>query len=201
MSYRNVPRGPCRWGGTVCNAPEIGSSRVIVAHLGSGASLCALKERKSIDSGLSFTALDGLCMGTRPGAVDPGVILYLFQNLGLSADEVEAILYKKFGLLGISGVSNDMRVLLESREPSAKLAVDYFVYRALPLPHCASPSMGARSHVASEASVRRGRSSKPTRESRQQKALTGGNTDEHVYCVLLCVLDCVVRQCRNRTGY
>jgi acetate kinase len=111
-------------------APEIVDGRVIVAHLGSGASLCAMKAGKSVDQSLGFTALDGLCMGTRPGAIDPGVILYLFQNLGLSAKEVETILYKKAGLLGISGISNDMRVLLESREPAAQLAVDYFVYRA-----------------------------------------------------------------------
>jgi acetate kinase len=111
-------------------APEIARGRVIVAHLGSGASLCAMKDGKSIDSSLGFTALDGLCMGTRPGAVDPGVILYLFQTLELSAREVEAILYKKSGLLGISGISNDMRDLLKSSEPGARLAVDYFVYRA-----------------------------------------------------------------------
>jgi acetate kinase len=110
-------------------APEIAAGQVIVAHLGSGASLCALKNRKSVDSTLGFTALDGLCMGTRPGALDPGVVLYLFQSLGLSAREVETILYKKSGLLGISGVSNDMRDLLGSGEPSARLAVDYFVYR------------------------------------------------------------------------
>jgi acetate kinase len=111
-------------------APEIAAGRVIVAHLGSGASLCALKDRKSVDSTLGFTALDGLCMGTRPGAVDPGVILFLFQTLQLSAKDVEAILYKKSGLLGISGISNDMRDLLGSTEPGARLAVDYFVYRA-----------------------------------------------------------------------
>ena len=111
-------------------APEIAERRVIVAHLGSGASLCAMRERRSIDSTLGFTALDGLCMGTRPGSLDPGVVLYLFQGLGLSDKEVEAILYKKSGLLGISGISNDMRVLLESSEPGARLAVDYFVYRA-----------------------------------------------------------------------
>jgi len=111
-------------------APEIARGRVIVAHLGSGASLCALKEGKSVDNSLGFTALDGLCMGTRPGALDPGVILYLFQSLGLSAKEVEAILYKKSGLLGISGISNDMRDLLQGNEPEARLAVDYFVYRA-----------------------------------------------------------------------
>jgi acetate kinase len=111
-------------------APEIAGGRVIVAHLGSGASLCALKDRKSIDSTFGFTALDGLCMGTRPGSVDPGVILYLFQTLGLSASEVETLLYKQSGLLGISGISNDMRDLLESRDADARLAVDYFVYRA-----------------------------------------------------------------------
>jgi acetate kinase len=111
-------------------APEIADSRVIVAHLGSGSSLCALNKRKSVDSTLGFTALDGLCMGTRPGTLDPGVVLYLFQNLKLSAKEVETLLYKKSGLLGISGISNDMRDLLERSEPSARLAVDYFVYRA-----------------------------------------------------------------------
>jgi len=111
-------------------APEIADGRVIVAHLGSGASMCALRQRKSIDSTLGFTALDGLCMGTRPGAVDPGVILYLFQSLGLSPKEVETMLYKQSGLLGISGISNDMRDLLASDAPPAKLAVDYFVYRA-----------------------------------------------------------------------
>jgi acetate kinase len=111
-------------------APKIARGRVIVAHLGSGASLCAMKNGKSIDSTLGFTALDGLCMGTRPGGLDPGVVLYLFQSLGLSAKQVEEMLYKKSGLLGISGTSNDMRDLLESDAPAARLAVDYFVFRA-----------------------------------------------------------------------
>jgi acetate kinase len=111
-------------------APSIAERRVIVAHLGSGASMCAMKNRRSVDSTLGFTALDGLCMGTRPGAIDPGVVLYLFQTLGLSAKEVEAILYRKSGLLGLSGTSNDMRDLLSSDAPSARLAIDYFVYRA-----------------------------------------------------------------------
>lgn len=110
-------------------APKIANGRVIVAHLGSGASLCALKEGKSVDSTLGFTALDGLCMGTRPGALDPGVVLHLFQGLKLSTKEVETLLYKKSGLLGISGISNDMRDLLGRSEPEAQLAVDYFVYR------------------------------------------------------------------------
>jgi acetate kinase len=111
-------------------APEIARGRIIVAHLGSGASLCALKDGKSVDSTLGFTALDGLCMGTRPGSIDPGVVLHLFQGLSLSAKEVETLLYKRSGLLGISGISNDMRDLLGRPEPEARLAVDYFVYRA-----------------------------------------------------------------------
>jgi acetate kinase len=89
-----------------------------------------MRNRKSMDTTLGFTALDGLCMGTRPGSVDPGVIFYLFQGLGLSVKEVETILYKKSGLIGISGISNDMRDLLASTEPAARLAVDYFVYEA-----------------------------------------------------------------------
>ena len=109
-------------------APEIAHGRVVVAHLGSGSSLCALKNGKSFDSTLGFTALDGLCMGTRPGSIDPGVVLHLFQGLNLSAKEVETLLYKKSGLLGISGISNDMRDLVGRSEPAAQLAVDYFVY-------------------------------------------------------------------------
>ena len=111
-------------------APEISRGWVIVAHLGNGASACALRDGTSVDTSLGFTALDGLCMGTRPGSVDPGVILYLFQSLGLTAGEVETVLYKKSGLLGISGISSDMRELLKGVEPRARLAVDYFVYRA-----------------------------------------------------------------------
>lgn len=111
-------------------APEIAGGRVIVAHLGSGASMCALKNGRSVDHSLGFTALDGLCMGTRPGALDPGVVLYLFQNLGMTPRAVESMLYKKSGLLGLSGISNDMRDLIGHTDPSAQLAVDYFVYRA-----------------------------------------------------------------------
>jgi len=111
-------------------APDIAKGRVIVAHLGSGASLCAILEGKSVDSTFGFTALDGLCMGSRPGALDPGVVLHLFQGLKRSAKEVESLLYKQSGLLGISGISNDMRDLLGRPEPEARLAVDFFVYRA-----------------------------------------------------------------------
>jgi acetate kinase len=112
-------------------APEISAGRVIVAHLGSGASMCAMRAGKSVDSTFGFTALDGLCMGTRPGAIDPGVVLHLFQELNFSPKQVENLLYKQSGLLGISGISNDMRDLLSRTEPEARLAVDYFVYRAV----------------------------------------------------------------------
>jgi len=111
-------------------APEIAAGRVLVAHLGSGASICALNDGRSVDSSLGFTGLDGLCMGSRPGTLDPGIVLYLFQELGMSAREVEDALYRKSGLLGISGISNDMRALLGNDDPAARLAVDYFVYRA-----------------------------------------------------------------------
>ena len=111
-------------------APEIADKRVIVAHLGNGASLCAMRARRSVDTTLGFTALDGLCMGTRPGSLDPGVVLHLFQAMGKTAGEVEQLLYHQSGLLGISGTSSDMRALLDSAEPRARLAVDYFVHQA-----------------------------------------------------------------------
>jgi acetate kinase len=109
--------------------PDIAKQRVIVAHIGSGASLCALQQGRSIASTMGFTALDGLLMGTRAGSLDAGVILYLLQQQGLTVKQLEELLYKRSGLLGLSGISNDMRVLLDSNEPRAKLAVDYFVYR------------------------------------------------------------------------
>src|SRR6202012_111043 len=110
-------------------APELAGGRVIVAHLGSGASMCALKEGRSIESTMGFTALDGLPMGTRPGQIDPGVVLYLITEKGMSAANVQNFLYRDCGLKGLSGVSNDMRELEASADPNAKLAVDYFVYR------------------------------------------------------------------------
>jgi len=110
-------------------APGIAEGRLIVAHLGSGASLAAIRGGRSVDSSMSFTPLDGVPMGTRPGALDPGVVLHLMQARGLTADEVAALLYHRSGLRGLSGLSNDMRVLLESDLPRARLAVEHFVYR------------------------------------------------------------------------
>jgi acetate kinase len=110
-------------------APAIADGRVIVAHLGSGASMCALANGRSIESTMGFTALDGLPMGTRPGQIDPGVILYLIAQKGMSAKDVENLLYRESGLKGLSGQSNDMRDLERSAAPGAALAIEYFVYR------------------------------------------------------------------------
>ncbi len=109
--------------------PEVAKGRVIVAHLGSGASMCALWGGRSIESTMGFTALDGLPMGTRPGQIDPGVVLYLISEKGMSAEAVQKLFYNECGLKGLSGISNDMRVLETGDEPGAKLAIDYFVYR------------------------------------------------------------------------
>jgi acetate kinase len=110
-------------------APQVAKGRVVVAHLGSGSSMCAIKNGKSVETTMGFSALDGLPMGTRCGSLDPGVLLYLMREKGMDVDQLEELLYKDSGLLGISGISNDLRDLLKSREPRAIEALDYFVYR------------------------------------------------------------------------
>jgi len=111
-------------------APNAAAGRVIVAHLGSGASMCAISDGRSIESTMGFTALDGLPMGTRPGQLDPGVVLHLITAKGMSADAVSDLLYHESGLKGLSGQSSDMRDLLASNNPRAAFAVDHFVYRS-----------------------------------------------------------------------
>jgi acetate kinase len=110
-------------------APQLAEGRVIVAHLGSGASMCAIAKGRSVESTMGFTALDGLPMGTRSGQIDPGVLLYLLSEKGLTPEAVQKFLYSDCGLKGLSGISNDVRDLLDSKEPSAAFALDYFVYR------------------------------------------------------------------------
>jgi acetate kinase len=110
--------------------PELGAhSRVVVAHLGNGASVCAMRDRKSVASSMGFTAVDGLPMGTRTGSIDPGVVFHLLRG-GMSVDAVESLLYKSSGLLGISGVSSDVRDLLASNDPRAAEAIGYFCEKA-----------------------------------------------------------------------
>ena len=108
-------------------APE--ARRTIVAHLGSGASMCALLGGQSVESTMGFTALDGLPMGTRPGQLDPGVVLYLISQKGMSVQSVSDLLYRESGLKGLSGISSDMRELLASDDPRAAFAIDHFAYR------------------------------------------------------------------------
>ncbi len=110
-------------------APGCAGGKVIVAHLGNGASMCAIAAGRSIATTMGFTAVDGLPMGTRSGALDPGVILYLLQHEGMDAKAVEHLIYEHSGLLGVSGLSSDMRTLLASDLPAAQKAVDLFVYR------------------------------------------------------------------------
>ena len=109
--------------------PQVAQGKVVVAHLGSGASMCAMLAGKSIASTMGFSALDGVPMGTRPGNLDPGVILYLMREKEMDVAALEELFYKKSGLLGVSQISNDMRVLLESEDSRAREAIDLFVYR------------------------------------------------------------------------
>lgn len=109
--------------------PSLANSRIIVAHLGNGASLCAIHNNRSIATTMGFTPLDGLVMGTRCGSIDPGVLLYLMDHHHMDARALEQLLYHESGLLGVSGISNDMRTLLASDEPNAQEAVELFAYR------------------------------------------------------------------------
>jgi acetate kinase len=110
-------------------APQAASGRTVVAHLGSGVSMCALQAGKSVATTMGFTALDGCPMGTRSGSLDPGVVLYLARERGMTLDDIETLLYRRSGLLGLSGLSGDMRVLEASADAAAAQAIDYFVYR------------------------------------------------------------------------
>ncbi|HNQ91781.1 MAG TPA: acetate/propionate family kinase [Alphaproteobacteria bacterium] len=103
--------------------------RVVIAHLGNGASLCAVKNGKSIDTTMGLTALEGLPMGTRSGSIDPGLIIYLAKSLNYSPDKIEDILYNHSGLLGLSGISNDVKTLLESADPRAEFVLDFFAHK------------------------------------------------------------------------
>jgi len=109
--------------------PDLARGRTIIAHLGNGASLCAVHAGRSIASTMGFTAVDGLMMGTRCGAIDPGVLIYLMDNYGMDARAIEDLIYRKSGLLGVSGISSDMRTLHTSSEPAATEAIALFVYR------------------------------------------------------------------------
>ncbi len=111
------------------SAPKLHAGRVVIAHLGNGASMCGLKNGHSVASSMGFSALDGLPMGTRSGQLDPGVVLYMMEEEGLGPREIGTLLYTQSGLLGMSGISHDMRTLLASDDPRAREAIDYFCFR------------------------------------------------------------------------
>src|SRR5262249_2807905 len=109
--------------------PVLAKSRLVIAHLGNGASLCAVHEGRSIASTMGFTAVEGLMMGTRLGALDPGALILLIEGARLDAKHIEDLIYRRSGLLGVSGISPDMRTLRQSAAPEAREAIDLFVYR------------------------------------------------------------------------
>jgi acetate kinase len=109
-------------------APSVAGGRMVVAHLGNGASLCAIRDGKAVDTTMGFTPVDGLPMGTRCGQIDPGVLLHLLMHVGMSGEQLSTLLFDQSGLLGLSGISSDMRDLLKSEQSAAAEAVDYFVY-------------------------------------------------------------------------
>jgi acetate kinase len=124
ISYEYIARRLCEID------PRLAAGRTIVAHLGNGASLCAMLGGRSVDTTMSLTALDGLLMGTRPGSLDPGAVIHLMRERGMTAAAIEDMLYRRSGLLGVSGVSSDMRTLIASDDPRAHEAVDLFIFRA-----------------------------------------------------------------------
>lgn len=143
-------------------APRDSGGRVIVAHLGNGASLCALQGGRSIDTTMGLTALDGLAMGSRCGAIDPGVLLYLMQKRGMDAGALEDLLYRRSGLLGVSGISADMRSLLASDDGRAAEAVDLFVYRIVREIGALAASLGGLDGLVFTAGI--GENSAPIRQ-------------------------------------
>jgi len=123
-------------------APSVALGRVVIAHLGTGASMCAVAGGRSIDSSMGFSAVDGLPMGTRSGAVDPSLVLWLQRAKGWSLERIDSFLHNECGLKGLSGISDDITVLLESSEPSAKMALDYFVHHACRFTGALAAAMG-----------------------------------------------------------
>lgn len=122
--------------------PDLAESHLIICHLGNGSSICAVKGGRSVDTSMGFSALDGVPMGTRTGSIDPGVILYLMREKQMGLEELEDLLYKQSGLLGVSGISNDMKVLQESDDPNAAKAVDLFCFRVAKEVAALASSMG-----------------------------------------------------------
>jgi len=142
---------------------ELAEGRVIAAHLGNGASLCAMRGRKSVATSMGFTALDGLMMGRRCGALDPGVVLYLMQARGMDADQIERLLYHDSGLFGVSGISNSVQVLLDSPHPHAREAVDLYCHKAAGVLAGLIPAIGGLDALVFTAGI--GENAAPVRQA------------------------------------
>jgi acetate kinase len=143
--------------------PRLAAGRVVAAHLGNGASLCAMLAGRSIDTTMGMTALDGLPMGTRSGALDPGAVIYMLRNLGMDVDEVEAELYERSGLRGLSGLTNDVKALLESREPDARFALEYFALKVAQYAAMMATSLGGIDAMVFTGGI--GENAQPVREA------------------------------------
>ncbi|MBN9034064.1 MAG: acetate kinase [Rhizobiales bacterium 63-7] len=143
--------------------PDLARGRVVVGHLGNGASLCALKDGASVDTTMGMTALDGLPMGSRTGAIDPGAVTYMLRNLGMGIDDVEHALYERSGLKGLSGLSNDVKALLESADPRAGFALDYFALKVAQFAAMMAVSMGGLDAVVFTGGV--GENAGPVRDA------------------------------------
>ncbi|PEQ13784.1 acetate kinase [Novosphingobium sp. PC22D] len=147
--------------------PQAAAGRVIAAHLGNGASMCGMNDGRSVDTTMGFSALDGLMMGTRCGSLDPGVVLYLVTRLGMCAEEVESMLYRDSGLLGVSGIASDMRSLDESEAPEAREAIAMFCWRATREAGALAASLGGLDALVFTAGI--GENSAPVRETISDK--------------------------------
>lgn len=143
--------------------PDLAKGRVVAAHLGNGASLCAIQDCRSVDTTMGMTALDGLPMGTRSGAIDPGAVIYMGRDLAMSPDEIQAELYERSGLLGLSGISNDVKALLESDASRARFALDYQALKIAQYIAAMATSMGGMDGLVFTAGI--GEHAKPVRDA------------------------------------
>ena len=162
-------------------APALARGRTIVAHLGNGASLCAMLNGRSIDTTMGFSALDGLVMGTRPGAIDPGVLLYLQERDGMTVQALEHMLYNESGLKGVSGLSGDMRTLLASSDPNAKDALALFVFRLAREIGALTASLGGLDGLVFTAGIGEHAPRYP-RHDGEETVLAGGKARRHRQC-------------------
>lgn len=158
--------------------PELARGRVVAAHLGSGASVCGIHKGKSVDTSMGMTALDGLPMGTRSGSIDPGVLIYLEREMGMTVDGIEQILYGNSGLKGLSGISYDVQVLLRSNQPEARFALEFFSLKTAQFMAAMVVSLGGVDGFVFTGGI--GEHAEPVRESIMKRLAFLGSKSVHV---------------------